>query len=839
MRRLLRGMLILALLALIGLLAIYFWLLSDLPSPEAITDRTAAPSVRLVDRHGRLLYEVLGEETGRHARLGHDQIPDSVRLATVATEDRNFYHHPGVDWRGIVRALWINVRGGEVLAGGSTITQQLARNLLLEESERLDRTLRRKIRESWLAWRLARTFTKDELLDLYLNQTYYGGLAYGIEGAAQTFFGRPAEELTLAQAALLAGLPQAPALYNPFVDPEAAKTRQEVVLGLMLKEGVITPQEQALAVREALPYASAPYPLEAPHFVGMVQAELDRLLDPETLRLAGGVTVRTTLDLDWQAAGEKIVREQVERLNRPPDGGGSRQVSSGALVAIDPWTGDVLTLVGSPDFTDASIGGAINMALAPRQPGSTLKPLIYAAAMDPRRAEPFTAATMLLDVETVFTTREGESYVPVNFSRSVHGPVLLRQALGSSLNIPAVLALDAIGMEAGLDLMRDLGVEPLGSREDYDLSVALGGGAVRLFDLTRAYAALANGGERIEPRLILSLATAAGQVLYEPPPPQRTRVLDPRVAWLISDILSDNEARLLSFGSNSILNIGRTAAAKTGTTNDFHDNWTVGYTPELVAGAWVGNADNRPMVNVTGISGAGPIWHRFMRTVQAGRPDRPFARPEGLVQLEICALSGLLPTDACPFRRQEWFLAGTEPQRPDHLYRRIAVDRESGLPAGPETPPGRVVWETVLDLPPSAQDWARSNGLTLLSDLGRATGAAGGSQTAGAPLLLLRSPTPGVTYRLSTQLPAANQLLPLELISNLPLDQVTFYLNGAALATLTEPPYIVRWPLAIGRYELMVEAITGGGERLATEVVRFEVAPPQTEEELDSSPPDS
>ncbi|MEJ2749509.1 MAG: penicillin-binding transpeptidase domain-containing protein, partial [Anaerolineae bacterium] len=335
-------------------------------------------------------------------------------------------------------------------------------------------------------------------------------------------------------------------------------------------------------------------------------------------------------------------------------------------------------LVGNADFFDADSGGAINMALVPRQPGSALKPIIYAAALSPDQPQPWTAASMLPDVRTVFMTHEDEPYVPVNYSRNEHGPVLLRQALASSLNIPAVLMLDDIGVATAMDLAADLGISTLGEPDEYDLSFALGGGPVRLLDLTAAYAAFANGGSRITPGLILDVKDAAGNVVYTAVPDEPVRVLDERVAWLISDILSDNEARQLSFGPNSVLNLDRPAAVKTGTTNDFHDNWTVGYTPDLVVGVWVGNADSEPMENVSGVSGAGPIWHYFMRAALAGQPETNFVQPPGLVQVEICALSGLLPGDDCPYRRREWFLAGTQPVESDTFYQRVALDSRTG-----------------------------------------------------------------------------------------------------------------------------------------------------------------
>ncbi|MCA9934093.1 MAG: transglycosylase domain-containing protein, partial [Anaerolineales bacterium] len=681
-----RWLLLFVLLVVVGGTAVLISTFSNLPAPGDIAQRLVPPSVRIVDRNGRLLYDVLDAEYGRHTNLPLAQIPLALQQATIATEDRNFYTNPGVDVQGILRAFWINLRGGEVLAGGSTLTQQVARNLLLGADERAERTARRKLRESWLAWRVARELPKDDVLALYLNQMNYGALAYGVEAAAQTYFAKSATELTLAESALIAGLTQAPALYNPFTDPDAAKARQLVVLDLMQKADFITADELELAARQPLAYAAAPYPVNAPHFVMMVQSELDALFTPQQLYESGGLTVRTTLDLDWQQHAETILAEQLTRLNHPDDGGPGHNAHNGALVAINPHNGEVLALLGSPDYFDESISGAINMALQPRQPGSALKPLIYAAALAPDAAPDWTAATMLPDVRTVFTTNEGDSYVPINFSRDEHGPVLLRTALASSLNIPAVLTLDAVGVDEAVAFAQKVGIGTLADPDEYDLSFALGGGAVRLLDLTAVYGAFANGGYRVTPQLILDVTDAAGEMVVTAVPPDQPQVIDPRVAWLISDILSDDEARQLGFGRNSLLNIDRTAAAKTGTTNDYRDNWTIGFTRNLVVGVWAGNADGKVMKEITGVTGAAPIWHNFMEGVLNNATflhvlDSPtdakgwnFTAPDDVVLLKACPPRLNCRGDGTEYFSKEWVkLAGVGGPLADSFERQPTV----------------------------------------------------------------------------------------------------------------------------------------------------------------------
>ncbi len=801
----------------------YYLLLGDLPAPEKLSEHFNPPSIRIIDRNGRPLYEVIPSEGGRHAVVSLDAIPLTLRQATIATEDKAYYSHPGVDLAGVVRALWINLKGGGTLAGGSTITQQVARNYLLDAGERSQRSLQRKLRESYLAWRLTQHFSKDEILVVYLNQTYYGGMAYGVEAAAQTYFGRPASELDLAEAAVLAGLPQAPALYNPFTDLEAARERQKVVLGLMEEQGYISARDRAHAEREPLVLSSTPYPVEAAHFVMMVRSQLDDMFTPQQIYQYGGLVVRTSLDLDWQKQAEQAIARQIKALQQSPDGLG-HNVHDGALVALDPKNGEILALVGSPDYFDNRIAGAINMAISPRQPGSSLKPIVYAAALDPDQPQPWTAASMLLDVRKSFVTHDGQAYTPENYDRKEHGPVLVRQALASSLNIPAVLTLDHVGLKALFDLSGRLGITTFDDPERYDLSLALGGGEVSLLELTSAYGAFANGGYRVKPQAILEITDARGTLVYQPEPMPRESIFDERLAWLISDILSDNEARSLGFGLNSTLRLDRPAAVKTGTTTNFHDNWTIGYTPGLVVGVWVGNSDYQSMREVNGLTGAAPIWHGFMRAVLTGSPIQEFRRPPGLVNVEVCALSGLLPTEACPYRRSEWFIEGTQPGTKDTFYHRVLVDAATGKLLDSTTPSERRLSQVMLDLPPQAQPWARAEGLLLLSDLQPTTGGKPGD--ASSPIVLplqLLSPPDGSIYLLAAGLSPGAQRIQLEAVGESGLRYVTIWVDGIELARFTAAPYKTWWTLTLGSHRAWVTALRSDGKRITSPVVSFQV----------------
>ena len=815
----------LLLVILLGITLSLVWLFHDLPSTDPAAMLLHSPGVRITDRSGQVLYEVQRDLGGSQMSVTLQQIPPALRLATIDTEDNHFYSNPGIDPIGLLRAVWINLNGGETLSGGSTITQQVARNLLLSESERSERTPYRKLREMVLAWQLTQRYSKDDILALYLNQTYYGGMTYGVEAAARTYFGKGLEQLSLSEAALLAGLPQAPALYNPYTNLEAARTRRAVVLGLMQKNGDINTIQANLALEEPIRLAGTPYPLEAPHFVMLIRAEVDHLFNPEEIASSGGLVVRTSLNLAWQHSAEQAVTRQLALLAQQAGTGPSHNVKNAAVVALDPRSGDVLAMVGSPNFNDQVNNGAINMAISPRQPGSALKPFIYALTFDPSRTEPWTAATMMLDVTTHFHTRDGKVYTPADFDRQDHGPVLVRQALASSLNIPAVAALDHVGLDALLVFLRRAGVSNLGPSEDYDISLALGGGEVSLLDLTSAYGAFASGGLRVSPRSILDIRDSQGKILYQAAPPSQERIMDGRVAWLISDILSDDNARSLGFPAHSVLNLDRPAAVKTGTTSNFHDNWSMGYTPDLVVGVWVGNAGQEAMHDVTGLSGAGPIWHAVMRDLLAGRPKLAFERPEGLAQMNICTLSGLLPSPLCPHTHPEWFIAGTAPTRVDAIYRQVELDKTTGMLADNQTAPQDRLAVTALDLPPQVIPWARQRGLPIWSDLVNGKSVTQTGQTGGTGLVLV-TPGNGALYVLSSSLPASDQQLRIEASGSGVLGTVTFFVDGKPLAKIDMPPYQAWWPLALGQHQFQAQAKGTRGEIISSPMVEITVEKP-------------
>jgi membrane carboxypeptidase/penicillin-binding protein PbpC len=485
---------------------------------------------------------------------------------------------------------------------------------------------------------------------------------------------------------------------------------------------------------------------------------------------------------------------------------------------MDPYTGQVLAMLGSPDYFDEKIDGAVNAALAPRQPGSALKPFTYAAAFDPNQPNPWTPATMILDVKTPFVTRKLESYTPANFALVEHGPVLARTALASSLNIPAVITLNHVGIQTMIQLAANAGLTTLANNPNLDLAVTLGGGEVRLLDMAQAYSIFPNGGMRVTPQMILKVTDHKGNVLYQwKQTPLTTRVVDPRVAYLITDILSDDEARIPGFGRNSALNIGRPAAAKTGTTTDFRDNWILGYTPNLVVGVWVGNADNTPMVDVTGVSGAAPIWNAFMRQVLRGQPELDFKQPPGLARQEVCALSGLLPTPDCQRRRIELFIDGTQPTTYDNLYQTFTIDRTTGALATAATPPDQKVNKVYIVLPQEARDWGMKHGV-----LPPPTGATVLLPDADKGLRLL-DPDPHTVFKLSPVLPLDTQRLRLTVGAPQGTESVTYMMDGQAIGTVDSAPWALWWPLEPGDHELVAQAKLADGTTQTTDPRPFDV----------------
>lgn len=697
----------------------------DLPTPDDLNRRTQREfkTTQIYDRTGEhLLWEVYDREGGNRQVVPLEEIPLHLRQATIALEDRTFYENPGVDLRGITRAFYANLRSGEIVQGGSTITQQLVKNQLISPEERYEQSYDRKIKEVIMSLEISRRYDKETILEWYLNTINYGRLAYGVQAAAYTYFDKDVTELTLAESAMLAALPNAPALYDPFTAPEQAKQRQEAVLDAMYRAGFISREEMEAAKEEPiLDHLAQPkrFDVQSPHFVFYVQKLLEERFGPD-LVYRGGLTVYTTLDLNAYNVALEEARRHVAALQQDPE----KHVTNASVVVLNAKTAEILAMVGSLDYFDASIDGQVNIAVSPRQPGSSFKPFTYATAF----AKGYTLATMVWDVRTVFDDSPNPPYVPENYDRRYHGPVTFRDALANSYNIPAVKVLEMAGIRDVLDTAHRMGINTL-QREDYGLSLTLGGGEVTLLDMVYAYSVFANNGtmvgrpvptedqrpgyRELDPVAILRIEDAAGNILYEYEEPDRREVLAPQLAYLITDILSDEQSRRPAMGANSPLQLSRPAAAKTGTTNDFRDNWTLGYTPQLVTGVWVGNADNSEMGDVSGLSGAAPIWHDVMERLHEGMPVEQFSQPPGLVSTQICARSGQLPTPSCPSVRTEIFIEGTQPTTYDTLYQTFRICNPSKKLATVYCPPEQVEEQVFMVVPPEAREWAQNSGIPL------------------------------------------------------------------------------------------------------------------------------
>ncbi|CAN5167337.1 hypothetical protein BH09PAT2_BH09PAT2_05600 [soil metagenome] len=605
----------------------------DLPSPKSIGTLNFAQSTHLYDRNGKLLYEIYRDFNRTPVKLA--DLPPYILNATISSEDKNFYNHKGISFVGGILRGVKDTLATNTLQGGSTITQQLVKTALLTP----DRTIERKVKEIILAIWTEQLYTKNQILEMYLNQVSYGGSAYGIEEASKIYFGKSAKYLNLPEAALLAGLTSAPSLYSPFVDKDLAIERRNFVLDLMYNSGYISKLEHDIAVKTELNIKPVETNIRAPHFVFYTKNFLENEYGSKQVE-EGGFRVQTTLDLDIQTTAEQILKEEIEKLK-------NLDVSNGGMVVIKPDTGEILAMVGSVDYFSDEYG-AFNVTTALRQPGSTLKPMLYALALQ----RGYTAASPIDDTPIIFQVPGGEAYRPVNYDGHYHGRVTLRYALSNSYNIPAVKILNTIGVQPFVDFAKQMGIDSWNDSSRFGLSLSLGGGEITLLDLAQVYGVFATGGYRVEQTPIKNIVDSKERTVRDLRE-DKTRVLDNGIAFIISDILSDNVARQQAFGPNSLLEIpGHKVSVKTGTTDEKKDNYTVGYTPEFLVAVWVGNNNNRPMnpYLTSGVTGAAPIWNRMMKyLVENKSTGKQFHQPKDVIA-KPCYGNG----------KMEYFLRGTD-----------------------------------------------------------------------------------------------------------------------------------------------------------------------------------
>jgi len=732
--------------------AAYNIITEGLPTPDQVAEASIETfeTTKIYDRTGQhLLYEVIDPNAGDRNWVPLSTMPEHIICGTVAAEDNTFWTNPGFNIRGLARAFVSNLQG-EDIQGGSSITQQVVKNTVIPIEERFEVKYSRKIKEVLIAVELTRLYEKEEILEWYINTNPYANLAYGIDAAARVYFDKSVGELTLSEAATLIAIPQFPRL-NPFATPREALERKNIILQRMVEEGCITSAEARIAEAEPwnLAQSNQRFDIQAPHFSMYVRRQLESMYPPE-LVAGGGLRVYTTLDLDLNNQAQCTVQTYLRILAGEDPAtvipqataagcaaaqyipalpanriGNDYNVKNSAVVAIRPNTGEILAMVGSADYWNDEIDGKFNVAAdGLRQPGSAFKPFTYVTFL----AQGHNAAHMFLDVRQAFEQGPGMApYVPENYSRNYSGPLSMRDVLARSLNIPAVETMSIAGIDNVIRTAHRMGITTLDrSLQHYGLSLTLGGGEVKLIDMVYGFAVFANNGvmygqpipqaqlrpnfRELDPVAILRVEDRNGNVLYQYEQPDSRQVVEPRLAYLITDILADRRARIPGFGSPNALELadGRPAAGKTGTTNNFTDNWAVGYTPQIAVGVWQGNKDADDfMINTPGARGAAYIWNAVMEYALRDEPIVSFTRPEGLIEVTVCAVSGLRPNGHCP-TRTELMIPGTEPTEMDNIHQVFMVNRETGKLATIYTPPELMEERTYMVLPPEAQDWINS-----------------------------------------------------------------------------------------------------------------------------------
>lgn len=807
--------LIYALLGLIFFVALVFaWFSKDLPTPGKIKKRHAVESSRILDREGNVLYQISGDE--RRTVIKSEEIPDHVKNAAVALEDKDFYKHYGIDFRGILRAVYYNITKKRATGqGGSTITQQFIKNAILSPK----RTFTRKIKEVILAIELELMYSKDEILVMYLNEIPFGSNAYGIQAASETYFDKSAKDLTLTESAILVSLPQAPTYYSPYGDHrDALYFRALHALKKMEEQGYITEDEKVLAQapikNKEVVFSRFKADIKAPHFVFYIREHLaakygDRLLEE------GGLEITTTLDPGKQTLAEEVVQNGAQR-NHARYGG-----YNAALVAIDPKTGQILAMVGGRDYFDLEHDGNVNVTTRARQPGSAFKPVVYSTLFKGEWAP----GSNLFDLQTDF----GAGYTPKNNDGRTQGPTTIREALGSSLNIPAVKALALAGMDNTLSTAKDMGITTLDDPERYGLSLVLGGGEVKPLELTGAFGVLANKGIKEDSTGILKVVDSTGKILEEyEESKKKNQVLDENIAYQISNVLSDNDAKLRGFGSarNTLYNPGRLYATKTGTTTDFRDAWTLGYTPSFVAGVWAGNNDNSAMASgAYGSMAAAPIWREFMDRALDGTGAEEFSRPATIEDVTVDKLSGKLPSGGETTR--DIFAPWQIPTERSDMHIKLKIDKLTGKRAKEGCPDAYTEEKTFSNIHSEMPDnsnweqpvraWAAARGLLNPPPSGEETCAAleGGNR----PQISISTPLDGDSVSGTRTIKAS---------VNAPLGakQVEFFIDNVSIGTDTASPYQFSYNfnnLSSGNHTIKVK-VTDGADLSAEDSITVSVS---------------
>lgn len=766
-------------------------------------------SIKIWDRSHVLLFESL-TNTGRKLPVSYDHFPKHLIDATVASEDNTFWSNRGIDIKALVRAVFQNLQQGTIVSGASTITQQVARLGVISPGASSRRSFLRKIREILIALCLSSQYSKKEIITLYLNEVYYGNLAYGIQAAAATYFHKDAGQLSLAESTFLTGLISSPEARDPYTHLASAKKAQTNVLDLMVRNEFISHREANHAKQEEIKLESPDSTIQAPHFVHYILEELERL----KIQNNEGINVYTTLDYPTYQLSEDIARLWIHKLQNEHD------ASNASLILLENETGAILNMLGGIDYFDATRSGQVNMTTALRQPGSALKPVTYAAAF----MKGYTPATLLYDVKRVYKTKKGEGFTPYNYDGRFHGLVLAREALASSFNVPAIEMLNRVGIQDFLKTARQLGINTYTQEERYDLSITLGGAEVTLLDLTNVFASLGRGGIFKPPYAIKKVVTDSGAPIYKytSEPGQIALGKNSRqIAYLLSDILSDAKARIPGFGEKNPLVLSNPAAVKTGTTTDWHDNWTIGYTPSYTVGVWIGNNDNHPMKQITGVTGAAPIWNQFFGEYLKGKPIEEFYQPEGIKKVEICKISGLLPDTLCQEKMREKFITGTEPKEKSHLHVKVPIDTRNGLRAGSTCPSEFVQTVVVINYPPELYSWAVEDGQKVLprqfSPLCRSY-----QQNSDALYVYIVYPKEKSLFE-SAPLIVTDQAIVFEVNISSAIEEVEWYVDDKRIGVSTQFPFDFSWKPIIGNHTVKAVGISSTQKKKESQLVHFSV----------------
>lgn len=801
-----------AVLLIVLFFGAFAWYSRELPKPGEVVRRQGF-STKIYDRNGKLLYDLYDQE--RRTPIEIEQVPESLKQATVAVEDKEFYNHKGFDLLTIVRIPY-NIVFKQRVVGGSTLTQQLVKNALLTN----ERSIERKFKELVLSMQIERNFTKEEILEMYLNEAPYGGTAWGVGTAAEVYFNKPVSELTPVESAILAGLPQRPSAYSPFTGKEDEdgtplwQVRAKGVLRRMHEDGYLTDlaYEDALSQLDTIEFERAPVEINAPHFVFYVRDQLAEMYGEDVVETAG-FKVTTSLDLELHTEAQNIVKEEVDKVEE------SLHITNGAVVVIDPRTGEIISMVGSRDYANSEIGGQFNVVTdGLRQPGSAIKPVTYLALLQ----HGYTPASVLVDVPTTFQATENDKpYTPQNYDGNFRGPVSVRNSLGSSLNIPAVKALAIVGVDDFLNLAYGMGLQTLEPTKEnmqrFGLAVTLGGAEVKMLDLASSYAAFANQGKKAEPVSILKVEDKEGRTIFEHRPVTGSQVITESEAYLISNILSDNNARTMAFGTNSLLNTGKPIAVKTGTTNDLRDNWAIGWSQEVLVATWVGNNDNSQMRAVaSGVSGATPIWRRvILAALEHGYGAPEWSKPGDVEQLKVDSISGYPEHDEFP-SKTEFVVNGTLPALPDPIHAMLKVCRgdseklatDADVLSGnyderefivlkeddPVSQDGTNRWQVGIDAWIAGQEDGRYKYPTeYCGDENEVS-------------VVLREPQNRKTYD------EENIKVKIESGAREGIERIELWVNGSKRETITERNYEGTINLPKGRYELYALAFSTSGE---------------------------